>query len=73
MNTGLLVIVTVAVLLVVLLVGSRIRRLVASRRAHVERRSGADRRQVNLPVPIERRRRIRRSDDVDRELASAVS
>jgi len=73
MNLGVLVIIIVAVLLIGLLVMPRVRGLIGSEKTTVERRSGADRRQRSIRVPMERRRRGRRADDLAREYVNNLS
>lgn len=63
MNIGVLIIIVVAVLLVGILVLPRIRGIARSEKTTIERRTGADRRKHNVRVPVNRRRRDRRTQD----------
>lgn len=63
MNLGVLIIIVVAILLVGILVLPRVRGIVRSEKTTSERRTGADRRQRNVRVPVNRRKCDRRAQD----------
>ena len=63
MNIGVILIISVAVALVAILVLPRVKGIIRSEKTTVERRSGADRRQRDVPVVVERRKRNRRAED----------
>lgn len=63
MNLAVIIIVSVAVALVLLIVLPKVRGISRAERTTVERRSGRDRRRQKLRLPVERRRRNRRTED----------
>ena len=73
MNLGVLVIIAVAIGLVVLVVLPRVKGLARSEKTTVERRSGRDRRQRNVRVPLERRRRDRRAHDAAQSFVNGLN
>lgn len=73
MNLGVLVVVSLAIILLVAVVLPRVRGLGRAEATTVERRSGGDRRRRRLRVPIERRQRARRTEDVARAFVERVS
>ena len=64
MNIGVVIIIALAVGLVAVLVLPRVKGFLSRERTTVERRSGQDRRQRSVRVPVNRRRRGRRQEDV---------
>ena len=63
MNVGVLLIIVVAIGLVVLIVLPKVRGISRAGKTTMERRSGRERRQRKLRLPVERRRRNRRTQD----------
>jgi len=63
MNIGVVLIIAAAVGLVVLIVLPRVRGIGRAEKTTVNRRSGRDRRQRNVRVPVDRRKRNRRAED----------
>lgn len=73
MNIGVVVIIALAVGLVAVLVLPRVKGFLTKERTTVERRSGKDRRQRNVRVPVNRRRRGRRQEDVARSFVEGLT
>lgn len=63
MNLGVLIIIVLAILLVGILVMPRVRGIARAEKTTIERRAGEDRRQRNIRVPVDRRKRDRRAQD----------
>ena len=63
MNIGVVLIITLAVGLLVLIVLPRVRGISRAEKTTIERRKHADRRQRQIRVPVNRRRRNRRARD----------
>ncbi len=63
MNFGVLLIIVAVVLLVGILVLPRVRGIARAEKTTTERRAGEDRRQRNVRVPVDRRKRDRRTQD----------
>ena len=63
MNIGVLFIIVVAVVLIAFLVLPKLKGVARAEKTTVERRSGKDRRQRNVRVPVERRKKDRRAED----------
>ena len=63
MNVGVLLIIVVAIGLVVLIVLPKVRGISRAGKTTMERRSGRERRERKLRLPVERRRRNRRTQD----------
>ena len=72
MNLAVLVILLVVLALIALVVLPRVRRITTSERTTVERRSGDERRHRRLRVPVERRKRARRAEDVAKQYVSGL-
>ena len=72
MNVAVVVILIVAVALIVLVVVPRVRRVSTSEKTTVDRRSGVDRRRRRFKVPVNRRKRARRAEDVAEQFVSAL-
>lgn len=72
MNLAVVVILVVAVALIVLVVVPRVRRISTSEKTTVDRRSGADRRQRRLRVPVNRRKRARRAEDLAEQFVAGL-
>lgn len=73
MNIGVMVIIAVAVVLVALLVLPRVRGVAGKEKTTVERRSGKDRRQRNVRVPVDRRKRPRRAEDAAKTFVEGLT
>jgi hypothetical protein len=73
MNIGVVVIIALAVGLVAVLVLPRFTGFVSKEKTTVERRSGKDRRQRKLRVPVNRRRRGRRQEDVAKTFVEGLT
>jgi len=73
MNLAVIIIVGLAVGLVILIVLPRVRGFVRAEKTTVERRSGGDRRRRKLRVPINRRRRDRRTEDAAQSFVEGLS
>jgi hypothetical protein len=67
MNLTVLIILVVTVVLVLVVVLPKVRGVSRSERTTVERRSGRDRRQRKVRVPVNRRKRARRADDAAKD------
>ncbi|MEE4273099.1 MAG: hypothetical protein V2I67_15610 [Thermoanaerobaculales bacterium] len=63
MNIGVVLIIAAVVGLVVLIVLPRVRGIGRAEKTTVNRRTGKDRRQRNVRVPVDRRKRNRRAED----------
>lgn len=72
MNVGVLLIIVVAIGLVVLIVLPKVRGISRAGKTTMERRSGQDRRQLKLRLPVERRRRNRRTQDAARAFVEGL-
>ena len=72
MNLAVFVILVVALALLVLVVLPRVRHVATSEKTTVENRSGHERRRRRLRVPIERRKKPRRAEDVASQFVSAL-
>ncbi len=72
MNVAVIVILVVAVALIVLVVVPRVRRVSTSEKTTVDRRSGIERRRRPLEVPLNRRKRARRADDIAEQFVSGL-
>ncbi|MEX1311320.1 MAG: hypothetical protein AB1Z65_12930 [Candidatus Sulfomarinibacteraceae bacterium] len=73
MNIGVVIIIALAVGLVAVLVLPRVKGLISKEKTTVERRSGKDRRQRNVRVPVNRRRRGRRQEDVAKTFVEGLT
>lgn len=73
MNIGVVIIIAVALGLVVLIVLPRVRGINRAEKTTVERRSGRDRRLRKLRVPLNRRRRPRRTQDAAKAFVDNLS
>lgn len=73
MNTVIVLIIAAAVALIGLLILPRIRGFVRAEKTTVERRSAGDRRRRRFRVPVDRRRRNRRSEDAARAFVDNLS
>ena len=73
MNFTVVVIIAVTAVLVLLVVLPRIRGFVSSEKTTVERRSGRDRRQRNVTVSVDRRRKHRRAEDAAKVFVDRLS
>ena len=73
MNIGVILIITVAVGLVVLIVLPRVRGISRAEKTTIERRRNGDRRQRQIRVPRNRRRKNRRAQDVARAFVDGLS
>jgi len=72
MNFGVVLIIVVAIGLVVLIVLPKVRGISRAGKTTVERRSGRDRRRLKLRLPVERRRRNRRTQDAARAFVEGL-
>ena len=73
MNLTVVIIIAVTVALVLLVVLPRIRGFVSSESTTVERRSGRDRRQRNVTVAVDRRKKHRRAEDAAKVFVEKLS
>lgn len=73
MNIGVVVIITVAVLLVGFLILPRVRGVGGIEKTTVDRRSGVERRHRKIRVPVNRRRRGRRQEDVAKTFVEGLT
>ena len=73
MNLGVILIICAAVVLILLFVLPRVRGLSSAEKTTVERRSGKDRRQRNVRVPVDRRKRNRRAEDAAEAFVNRLS
>ncbi len=73
MNIGVLIIITLAVGLVVLIVLPRVRGISRTEKTTIERRKNADRRKGQIRVPLNRRRKYRRTQDAARAFVNGLS
>jgi hypothetical protein len=73
MNLTVFIIIAVTVALVLLVVLPRFRGFVSSERTTVERRSGRDRRQRNVTVAVDRRKKHRRAEDAAKVFVDGLS
>jgi hypothetical protein len=73
MNIGVVIIIALAVGLVAVLVLPRVKGFVSKEKTTVERRSGKDRRQRRVRVPVNRRRRGRRQEDVAKSFVEGLT
>jgi len=73
MSVAVFIIVAVAVGLVVLMVLPRVRGFGRSEKTTVERRKNGDRRQRQIRVPINRRRRNRRTQDAAKAFVDGLA
>jgi hypothetical protein len=73
MNFTVVVIIAVTVVLVLLVVLPRIRGLASAEKTTVERRSGRDRRQRDVTVAVDRRKKHRRAEDAAKVFVKELS
>jgi len=73
MNIGVILIITLAVGLVVLIVLPRVRGIARTEKTTIERRKLRDRRNRQIYIPINRRRRNRRTSDAARAFVEGLS
>ena len=73
MNIGVVIIIALAVGLVAVLILPRVKGFVSKEKTTVERRSGKDRRHRKVRVPVNRRRRGRRQEDVAKSFVEGLT